>query len=96
MEFEINLFTVALAATNLLVWITFVLSWIHTHCWRSNMQEHLDAMSQQLVAVGYGALGVGKSLLKLEKKSHERSRQILWGSEFCLLQRGLRPAGGGC
>lgn len=69
MDFEVNLVTVAIASMNLLVWVCFLLSWIHSLRFRRSMQRQLSAFRQQLVAVESGSVGVGKSLLKIEQRA---------------------------
>jgi hypothetical protein len=68
-DFEVNLFNVALAVTNLLLWICFLLTWVHSNRGTARMQRQIADFRQQLLAVEYGSFGVGKSLLKLEEKT---------------------------
>ena len=68
-DFEVNLFNVALAVTNLLLWICFLLIWIHSNRGTARMRRQIADFRQQLLAVEYGSFGVGKSLLKLAEKA---------------------------
>ncbi len=75
MDLEVNLVSVAIAAANLLLWVCFLLSWMHCDRRTRCVQRELSALRQQLVAVESGSFGVGKSLLRLEQQARKDAAQ---------------------